>query len=63
MIARVRNAGGRSLLFGHGHAFKVLTARWLDLDPTYGRLFELGTATVSVLGYKLELPVIERWNA
>ena len=26
-------------------------ARWLGLDPSGGRYFKLGTATLSVLGY------------
>lgn len=63
VIARAREDGGRTLVFGHGHTLKVLGARWLGLDATYGRIFGLGTATVSVLGHKRELPVIESWNA
>jgi hypothetical protein len=27
-----------------------------------GQFFELGTATISVLGWEREQPVIERWN-
>jgi probable phosphoglycerate mutase len=54
---------GRALVFGHGHALRALTARWLDLPVTDGRLFRLDTATVSVLGWERESPVILRWNA
>lgn len=63
VIARVRAADGPSLVFGHGHALRVLTARWLDLAPTEGRHFVLGTATVSVLGWERETPAIRRWNS
>lgn len=63
VIARAHEHGGRALVFGHGHTLKVLAARWLGLEATYGRLFGLGTATVSVLAHKRELPVVERWNA
>jgi probable phosphoglycerate mutase len=54
---------GRALVFGHGHALRALTARWLDLTVTDGRLFRLDTATVSVLGWERESPVVLHWNA
>ena len=63
VVARARDAGGPVLLFGHGHALRVLTARWLDLPATDGRLFRLDTATVSVLGHERESPVVLRWNS
>jgi broad specificity phosphatase PhoE len=50
------------LVFGHGHALRALTARWLGLDVREGRLFRLDTATVSVLGYERDQPVVARWN-
>jgi broad specificity phosphatase PhoE len=63
VIARARAATGDTLAFAHGHVLRALTARWLDLPVRDGRLFELGTATISVLGWEREQPVIERWNA
>jgi probable phosphoglycerate mutase len=62
VVARVRAAKGDALLFGHGHLLRVFTARWLDLGPSEGRHFALATATVSVLGWERETPVVERWN-
>lgn len=62
VIARVRAHGGRALVVGHGHASRVLAARWLALPPTDGRLLRLDTATVSVLGYEHDAPVVARWN-
>lgn len=62
MIARVRAAEGNVALFAHGHVLRVLAARWLGLPPSEGRLFALGTATVSVLGWERDSPVVERWN-
>jgi broad specificity phosphatase PhoE len=62
VIARVRASDGDVALFAHGHVLRILTARWLDLRPVDGRLFALQTATVSVLGWERETPVIERWN-
>lgn len=63
VVDRCRDNTGRTLVFGHGHALRVLTARWLGLPPEEGRLFRLDTATVSVLGYERETPVILRWNS
>ena len=62
MIARVRVGNGDALAFAHGHVLRALTARWLGLPVRDGRLFELGTATISVLGWEREQSVIERWN-
>ena len=64
VIARVRTAGGNALLFSSGHILRVLAARWLDLPPQSGRLLQLGTASVSVLGYEHgpHEPVVHLWN-
>jgi probable phosphoglycerate mutase len=62
VVARVRESGGRVLVFGHGHASRVLAARWLGLPPTDGRLFVLDTGTVSVLGHEHDDPATLRWN-
>jgi probable phosphoglycerate mutase len=62
VVARARAADGPTLVFGHGHALRVLTARWLGLAPTDGRHFVLGTATVSVLGWERDTPAVHRWN-
>jgi probable phosphoglycerate mutase len=62
VIARARAASGDVLAVAHGHVLRVLAARWLGEPPTEGRLYELGTATVSVLGWERETATIERWN-
>ncbi|SRR6266508_2734510 len=62
VVKRVRACPGRVLIFGHGHALRALTARWLDLPVSDGRHFRLDTATLSVLGYERESAVILRWN-
>ena len=63
VVERARTLEGRTLVFAHGHCLRALAARWLGLPVTDGRHLKLGTATVSVLGWERETPVIERWNA
>ena len=63
VVGRLRAVPDRALVFGHGHALRALTARWLGLPATDGRLFRLDTATLSRLGYERENPVILRWNS
>lgn len=63
VLAKVRAHGGRVLAFSHGHASRALAARWLGQPVSDGRLFSLGTATISVLGYEHGGPVVDRWNS
>lgn len=63
VVERVRRVRGRVLVFGHGHALRALTARWLGLPVGDGRLFRLDTSTICTLGYERETPVILRWNS
>jgi probable phosphoglycerate mutase len=63
VVAELREAGGDAALFAHGHVLRVLTARWLELDPEDGALFALATATLSALGWERETAVIRVWNA
>lgn len=62
VIAAARAAGGTTLVVAHGHVLRMLTARWLGLPPQDGRFFRLDTATVSLLGWERETPVILKWN-
>jgi probable phosphoglycerate mutase len=62
VVARIREADGDALLVAHGHLLRVLAARWLGLPPASGSLFALGTASVSILDWEHESPVIEMWN-
>ncbi|MGH6896296.1 MAG: histidine phosphatase family protein [Geminicoccaceae bacterium] len=62
VIATAESAAGDVALFAHGHILRVLTACWLRLPPDGGRLFALGTAAVSVLGYEHDTRVVVKWN-
>jgi broad specificity phosphatase PhoE len=55
-------ADGDVALVAHGHVLRVLTARYLRLEPTAGRLFRLDTGTISTLGTEHAEPVITSWN-
>lgn len=61
VIARLPPEGDAAL-FAHGHILRILTARWLSLDPAAACLFAMGTASVSTLGYERETRVMTRWN-
>jgi probable phosphoglycerate mutase len=62
VLDALRPLDGDALLFAHGHVLRILTARWLELDPGAGRLFALDPATMSTLGYERETSVIRLWN-
>jgi broad specificity phosphatase PhoE len=51
VLSRIREVKGNVLVFSSGHFLRVLMARWLGLEPSGGRYFKLGTATLSILGY------------
>ena len=54
---------GDVALVGHGHCLRVCGARWVGLPPKDGAVLKLDTATLSVLSFEHETPVIDRWNA
>ncbi|QSQ23429.1 histidine phosphatase family protein [Pyxidicoccus parkwayensis] len=64
VIAEACAVKGDVLIFAHGHLLRVLAARWLDLSPECGRMFMLGTASISVLSLDGDgtQPVIVTWN-
>src|SRR6202034_788075 len=62
-VAPLLRAGhGGVAVVAHGHSLRILTARYLRLDPDDGRLFRLDTGTVSTLGTEHDVPVITSWN-
>jgi broad specificity phosphatase PhoE len=64
VLARVEPllADGDVVLAAHGHVLRVLTARYLQLEPSDGRLFRLDTGTISTLGHEHDEPIILSWN-
>jgi broad specificity phosphatase PhoE len=62
VVAELREATEDVAIFAHGHVLRVLTARWLALEPAEGRRFVLDTGTISILGYERETAALLRWN-
>ncbi|MBE7701621.1 histidine phosphatase family protein [Oerskovia sp. Sa1BUA8] len=61
-VEPVLRDGGDVLLVAHGHLLRVLTAVWLEMEPDAAARFELGTASISVLGHGHGLRTLEGWN-
>lgn len=56
-------ADGRDcVLVAHAHVLRILAARWLGLEPVQGRLFTLGAASASSLGFERAAHVVRSWN-
>ena len=62
VIDRVANIEGNVALFAHGHILRILATCWLGLPPEDAKMFVLGTAAISILGYEHEARAILRWN-
>jgi broad specificity phosphatase PhoE len=62
VIARIRAGTGDVACVAHAHVLRVLAVRWLGVDPISARYLVLGPASISVLGWEREEPVLEHWN-
>ena len=62
-IALAEPGDGDVALFAHGHVLRALTGTWLGLGAAGGRLFQLGTGTICILGFEREQRAISRWNS
>jgi broad specificity phosphatase PhoE len=55
-------ADGDVALVAHGHVLRILTARYLRLEPEKGALFPLATGRYGVLGAEHDWPALTGWN-
>ena len=62
VLARLRETDGDALAFAHGHIFRVIAARWIELPASGGARFALKAGALSVLGFERETQVIALWN-
>lgn len=66
LIVRLSTMSGNVALFSHGHFLPVLAVRWLGLRIIEGEHLQLGTASLSILGYNpshLDTRVVSLWNS
>jgi probable phosphoglycerate mutase len=65
VVARLREVEGDVAVFSHAHFLRVLTARWMQLDPLAALGFVVHPAAIGLLGYEhgsREEPILVRWN-
>ncbi|MGY1641450.1 histidine phosphatase family protein [Geodermatophilus sp. SYSU D00703] len=60
--ARPLLAEGDVMLVAHGHVLRILTARWLGLEPAAGALLALPAGSFGVLGHEHRRPVLTGWG-
>jgi probable phosphoglycerate mutase len=59
---RLLSGPRRILVFGHGHALRILVARWVELAPAEGRVFLMPPAGVGITGEEHDRPALARWG-
>lgn len=62
VIARVRSAPGDVACVAHSHVLRALGARWVGLPVEGGRYFTLDPASLSIMAWERERPVVNVWN-
>lgn len=53
---------GDAIAFAHGHILRVLGARWVSMDPSFGARIVLSAGAVCELGFERETEVFTLWN-
>jgi len=62
VIEELRELGGNSLLFGHGHCFRSLAVRFLNLPIRYATNLLLDAGTISITSDGRDWPMLVLWN-
>ncbi len=62
VIAELQAADWPVAVFSHGHALRVLGARWIERPPQEGARLGLSTASLSRLGSEHGTPILASWN-
>ncbi|MCP5469281.1 MAG: histidine phosphatase family protein [Chlamydiales bacterium] len=62
LCAKLRELEGNVLLFSSGHISRAIGAVWAGMPVHHGKYLVLSTASLSILGYEHDYPVIRCWN-
>ena len=62
LLSDVRELDGNVLVFGHGHCFRAIAARFLDLPIGSATSLQLDAGTISVVGDGRDGPALLLWN-
>ncbi len=62
MFNRVFSLNGTVALFASGHINRVIGARWLGMEPSFGQHLVLSTGSKCLLGFEHGYHVIFKWN-
>jgi probable phosphoglycerate mutase len=62
VIDELRELGCNILLFGHGHCFRSVAARFLDLSIRFATNLRLDAGTISILPDERDGPALALWN-
>jgi probable phosphoglycerate mutase len=54
--------GDDAIAFAHGHVLRVVSSRWIEMEPAFGARIALSAGAVSELGYEHDTPVLTLWN-
>jgi probable phosphoglycerate mutase len=62
VIARILQAEGEACVVAHGHLLRMLAARWLEQDPSFGQRLPLAAGHLAVLGWERGTRVLRGWG-
>lgn len=53
---------GDVAVVAHAHLLRVLAARWMTMEASFGRHLGLDSGSYSILDHERETPIIKSWN-
>jgi broad specificity phosphatase PhoE len=62
VLERLTECKGDIAIFSHGHFLRALATRWLNLPIREGKGLLLSPASLSILGFERQNPVLALWN-